>query len=86
MWRYRFEERIIWPAGESAAAHLARRDELTRIVTMAIDTWAPGPSFTLQRPDFTHDEIVTVGTTPHKATIVRHTVTEPPELSHLGDT
>jgi len=83
-WVHQYEERIILPDAGNAAAHFADRDRLTKIVAMHIDAWSPGPVFTAQRPRLELGD-VTVGTTPTRAVICRHTVSEPPELSHLGD-
>lgn len=79
VWRHQYEERIVLPAGAHAGAHFARRDELVRTVSMAIDSWGPGPTYTTQRPVLSLDT-VTVGTTASPAVVCRHTVTEPPEL------
>lgn len=79
LWRHTYEERIILPADGTAVAHFTRRDDLVRTVAMAVDAWAPGPDYTAQRPMLEPGD-VTVGTTPTKAVICRHTVTEPPEL------
>lgn len=78
-WVHTFEERIILPTDGVAAAHFPRRDELVRIVAMAVDEWDPGPTFTAQRPSLALG-VVEVGKTPTKAVICRHTVSEPPEL------